>query len=203
MSMRVGLPPPPLTLDDPVDGASGQYSIASERRVAARAPVFRRSARRRHARQAQAHDHRDTCLLGPGRLGPAAQRAMLAGLATRSRLELAIVEHMAGFNNSRLREALDDRPSVEVEALCAAQTRTATHTSSQRRPISQPSKPVRLMSAAAYAHHPLTKVTRPLLVGRSFHTPAGVDSALISILYVNTCRRKSGTSPARRLITCS
>src|ERR1700682_6848976 len=41
MSMRVDLPPPPLSLDDPVNGASGEYSIAGERRVAARASRFR------------------------------------------------------------------------------------------------------------------------------------------------------------------
>jgi putative transposase len=40
---------------------------------------------------------------------------------SRSQLELAIVEYVAWFNNSRLHEALDDRPPVEVEDLYAVQ----------------------------------------------------------------------------------
>ncbi|MGH8228227.1 MAG: IS3 family transposase [Steroidobacteraceae bacterium] len=39
---------------------------------------------------------------------------------TRSQLELAIVEYIAWFNDSRLHEALDDRPPREVEELYAA-----------------------------------------------------------------------------------
>ena len=38
---------------------------------------------------------------------------------TRSQLELAIVEWVAWFNNTRLHEALGDRPPAEVEALYA------------------------------------------------------------------------------------
>ena len=38
---------------------------------------------------------------------------------SRSQLELAIVEYVAWFNNSRLHEALDDRPPVEIEDLYA------------------------------------------------------------------------------------
>ncbi len=38
---------------------------------------------------------------------------------SRSQLELAIVEYIAWFNNSRLHEALDDRPPVEIEDLYA------------------------------------------------------------------------------------
>jgi putative transposase len=45
--------------------------------------------------------------------------------ATRSQLELAVLEYVAWFNNERLHEALDDRPPREVEDLYAAQ-RTAT-----------------------------------------------------------------------------
>jgi putative transposase len=40
--------------------------------------------------------------------------------ATRSQLELAVVEYVAWFNNERLHEALDDRPPREVEELYAA-----------------------------------------------------------------------------------
>ena len=38
---------------------------------------------------------------------------------TRSQLELAIVEWVAWFNNTRLHEALGDRPPAELEALYA------------------------------------------------------------------------------------
>ena len=38
---------------------------------------------------------------------------------SRSQLKLAIVEYIAWFNNSRLHEALDDRPPVEIEDLYA------------------------------------------------------------------------------------
>ena len=40
--------------------------------------------------------------------------------ATRSQLELAVVEYVAWFNNERLHEALDDRPPRELEELYAA-----------------------------------------------------------------------------------
>ena len=40
--------------------------------------------------------------------------------ATRSQLELAVVEYVAWFNNERLHEMLDDRPPREVEDLYAA-----------------------------------------------------------------------------------
>jgi putative transposase len=40
--------------------------------------------------------------------------------ATRSQLELAVVEYVAWFNNERPHEALDDRPPREVEELYAA-----------------------------------------------------------------------------------
>jgi len=39
---------------------------------------------------------------------------------TRSQLELAIVEHVAGFNDERLHGSLGDRPPGEVEALYAS-----------------------------------------------------------------------------------
>jgi putative transposase len=42
---------------------------------------------------------------------------------TRTQLELAIVEYVAWFNNSRLHSALDDIPPAEFEALYAAQNR--------------------------------------------------------------------------------
>jgi putative transposase len=40
--------------------------------------------------------------------------------ATRSQLELSILEYVAWFNNERLHEALNDRPPREVEELYAA-----------------------------------------------------------------------------------
>ena len=43
--------------------------------------------------------------------------------ATRSQLELALVEYVAWFNNARLHEALEDRPPREVEELYAAKER--------------------------------------------------------------------------------
>jgi putative transposase len=46
--------------------------------------------------------------------------------ASRSQLELAIVEYVAWFNNERLHEALDDRPPREVEGLYAAKSRATT-----------------------------------------------------------------------------
>jgi putative transposase len=46
--------------------------------------------------------------------------------ATRSRLELAVVEYVAWFNNERLHEMLDDRPPREVEELYAANSRPTT-----------------------------------------------------------------------------
>jgi len=45
---------------------------------------------------------------------------------TRSQLELAIVEYIAWFNNSRLHEALDDQPPREIEELYAVKARTPT-----------------------------------------------------------------------------
>lgn len=42
---------------------------------------------------------------------------------TRSQLELAIVEYIAWFNDSRLHENLDDRPPREIEDLYAAKTK--------------------------------------------------------------------------------
>jgi len=38
---------------------------------------------------------------------------------SRSQLELAIVEYVSWFNNSRLHEALNDRPPAELEDLYA------------------------------------------------------------------------------------
>jgi putative transposase len=46
--------------------------------------------------------------------------------ATRSQLELAIVEYVAWFNNERLHEALEDRPPREIEELYAVKTKTPT-----------------------------------------------------------------------------
>ena len=43
--------------------------------------------------------------------------------ATRSQLELAVVEYVAWFNNERLHEALEDRPPREVEELYAVKNR--------------------------------------------------------------------------------
>jgi putative transposase len=51
--------------------------------------------------------------------------------ATRSRLELAVVEYVAWFNNERLHEALGDRPPREVEDLYAAKARSITPTRSK------------------------------------------------------------------------
>ncbi len=46
--------------------------------------------------------------------------------ATRSQLELAILEYVAWFSNQRLHEALDDRPPREIEELYAAKNRATT-----------------------------------------------------------------------------
>jgi len=43
--------------------------------------------------------------------------------ATRSQLELAVLEYVAWFNNERLHEALEDRPPREVEELYAVKNR--------------------------------------------------------------------------------
>ena len=48
--------------------------------------------------------------------------------ATRTQLELAVLEYVAWFNNERLHEALDDRPPREVEDLYAAQRAASTPT---------------------------------------------------------------------------
>jgi putative transposase len=47
---------------------------------------------------------------------------------TRSQLELAIVEYISWFNDSRLHENLDDRPPREIEELYAAKDRATTTT---------------------------------------------------------------------------
>jgi putative transposase len=46
--------------------------------------------------------------------------------ATRSQLELAVVEYVAWFNDERLHEALGDRPPRELEELYAAKNRATT-----------------------------------------------------------------------------
>ena len=46
--------------------------------------------------------------------------------ATRSQLELAVLEYVAWFNDERLHEALDDRPPREIEHLYAAKSRPTT-----------------------------------------------------------------------------
>lgn len=48
--------------------------------------------------------------------------------ATRSQLELAVVEYVAWFNNERLHEALDDRPPREIEDVYAAKQRATIPT---------------------------------------------------------------------------
>jgi putative transposase len=48
---------------------------------------------------------------------------------TRSQLELAIVEYISWFNDSRLHENLEDRSPAEIEALYAVKTRTTAPTS--------------------------------------------------------------------------
>jgi putative transposase len=48
---------------------------------------------------------------------------------SRTQLELAIVEYIAWFNNTRLHENLDDRPPAEIEDLYAAQSSPSTRTS--------------------------------------------------------------------------
>ena len=48
---------------------------------------------------------------------------------TRSQLELAIVEYISWFNDSRLHENLDDRPPSEIEELYAEKTRPTITTS--------------------------------------------------------------------------
>ncbi|GAC1663338.1 MAG: IS3 family transposase [Candidatus Dormibacteraceae bacterium] len=47
---------------------------------------------------------------------------------TRSQLELAIVEYIAWFNDTRLHENLDDRPPREIEELYAEKSKTPTPT---------------------------------------------------------------------------
>ena len=47
---------------------------------------------------------------------------------TRSQMELAIVEYISWFNDSRLHENLGDRPPQEIEELYAVKTRTTTPT---------------------------------------------------------------------------
>ena len=47
----------------------------------------------------------------------------------RSQLELAIVEYISWFNDSRLHENLDDRPPAEIEELYAEKTRPTITTS--------------------------------------------------------------------------
>jgi len=42
---------------------------------------------------------------------------------TRSQMELAIIEYIAWFNNTRLHENLDDRPPREIEELYAAKNK--------------------------------------------------------------------------------
>jgi transposase InsO family protein len=46
--------------------------------------------------------------------------------ATRSQLELAVVEYVAWFNNERLHEALGDQPPREREEQCAEQQAAIT-----------------------------------------------------------------------------
>ncbi|HME03396.1 MAG TPA: IS3 family transposase [Solirubrobacteraceae bacterium] len=45
---------------------------------------------------------------------------------SRSQLELAVVEYVAWFNNTRLHEALEDRPPREIEELYAVKDRSTT-----------------------------------------------------------------------------
>jgi putative transposase len=47
---------------------------------------------------------------------------------SRSQLELAVVEYVAWFNNTRLHEALEDRPPREIEELYAVKDRPITPT---------------------------------------------------------------------------
>jgi putative transposase len=47
---------------------------------------------------------------------------------TRNQMELAIVEYISWFNDSRLHENLGDRPPREIEELYAVKTRTTTPT---------------------------------------------------------------------------
>jgi putative transposase len=46
--------------------------------------------------------------------------------ATRSQLELAVVEYVAWFNNERIHESLGDRPPREIEELYAVKDRSTT-----------------------------------------------------------------------------
>jgi transposase InsO family protein len=48
---------------------------------------------------------------------------------SRGQLELAIVEYISWFNDSRLHESLDDRTPQEIEELYAAKSRPTTTTS--------------------------------------------------------------------------
>ena len=67
--------------------------------------------------------------------------------ATRSQLELAVVEYVAWFNNERLHEALGDRPPREVEELYAVKNRATTPTDEDWEPTKpSPWNPGRLTS---------------------------------------------------------
>ena len=46
-------------------------------------------------------------------------------MATRSQLELAVVEYISWFNHDRLQETLGDIPPVEFETLYARRTETS------------------------------------------------------------------------------
>ena len=48
---------------------------------------------------------------------------------TRSQMELAIVEYISWFNDSRLHENLDDRTPREIEELYAVKSRATIPTS--------------------------------------------------------------------------
>ena len=53
-------------------------------------------------------------------------RALLKIVASRSQLELAVLEYVAWFNDERLHESLGDRPPREIDDLYAAKDRLTT-----------------------------------------------------------------------------
>jgi hypothetical protein len=60
---------------------------------------------------------------------PAGRRGRPRSWRTRSQLELAIVEYISWFNDSRLHENLDDQTPKEIEELYAAKHRPTITTS--------------------------------------------------------------------------
>lgn len=68
-------------------------------------------------------------------------------MATRSQLELAVVEYISWFNHDRLQETLGDVPPVEFETLYARRTETVAVNNNQNLQTQSPRNPSRLTRA--------------------------------------------------------